>query len=106
MSKESSDQEETYIPSVLKLSVVGISTIAVGTVFYHVIEKLSYLDALYFSVITLTTIGYGDIAPTTSIGKLFTIFYVLIGIGLLAGIANILLKHAVVKRMKKNGKID
>ncbi|MDT2614105.1 potassium channel family protein [Enterococcus dongliensis] len=61
----------------------------IGTFFYHNIEGMTYLDGLYFSVMTLATVGYGDLAPQTAVGKLFTIGYVLIGVGILtAMIAN------------------
>ena len=44
---------------------------------------LRFVDAVYFSVVTLTTVGYGDFAPQTDVGKLFTAVYVLVGIGIL-----------------------
>jgi Ion channel len=34
------------------------------------LKEPSFVDALYFTIITLTTIGYGDITPTTTLGKL------------------------------------
>ena len=46
--------------------------LAIGTVAYRFLEDWSWLDSLYFSVITLTTIGYGDFSPKTTLGKLFT----------------------------------
>jgi hypothetical protein len=49
-----------------------------------VVEGWNLLDSLYFCVITLTTIGYGDFSPKTDPGKLFTIMYAFTGIGLLA----------------------
>ncbi len=62
-----------------------LSAIAIlgGTVFYSLVEGLRLLDAFYFSVLTLTTVGYGDFTPKTDAGKLFTAFYVLIGVGML-----------------------
>ncbi|MCP4423630.1 MAG: two pore domain potassium channel family protein [Chloroflexi bacterium] len=55
-----------------------------GAWFYHVQEGWSWLDALYFSVITLTTVGYGDLSPQTAAGKIFTIVYILIGLGIIS----------------------
>lgn len=64
-----------------------------GTVFYTQVEHWRFLDALYFSVTTLTTIGFGDFAPKTDIGKIFTIFYIFIGIGTLLGFINLIAHH-------------
>jgi voltage-gated potassium channel len=66
------------------LAFLTLLSIATGTVFYSVVAALRIVDALYFSVITLTTVGYGDFAPETDAGKLFTSAYVLLGIGILA----------------------
>jgi voltage-gated potassium channel len=57
--------------------------LVVGTLIYHWLEGWSYLDALYFCVISLATIGYGDLTPTTPEAKIFTIIYVINGIALL-----------------------
>jgi len=54
------------------LLVTTAIILAVGTVAYHYLEGWSWVDSLYFSVITLTTIGYGDFSPQTDAGKLFT----------------------------------
>ena len=57
--------------------------IGIGAVLYHWLEGWSWLDSFYFVVITLTTIGYGDLHPTTPLTKLITIFYGINGIVLL-----------------------
>ncbi|MFV0301364.1 MAG: potassium channel family protein, partial [Paracoccus sp. (in: a-proteobacteria)] len=51
-------------------------------------EGWSWLDSIYFSVITISTIGYGDITPKTDAGKVITIFYVLCGLGLFVATAS------------------
>jgi len=63
--------------------VIGI--LAMGTWFYMRVEHWRPLDALYFTVTTLTTVGYGDFYPHTDAGKIFTIFYIFVGLGLLSG---------------------
>ena len=52
-----------------------------GPLFYVSVEKWSYVDALYFCVMTMSTIGYGDLTPTTDLSKIFTILYAFISIG-------------------------
>jgi len=55
-----------------------------GTLFYWWAEGWSLVDSLYFCVITMATIGYGDLAPTSPLSKFFTICFVILGIGLFA----------------------
>ena len=74
-------------------SVVGL--LAVGTIVYSILEGWSLLDSLYFSVVTLATVGYGDLTPTTDLAKLFTIGYILTGIGIVAAFASEVAKHRV-----------
>lgn len=88
-------------PNILPVVFIAVAALGCGTVFYHHVEHLKWLDSVYFSVITLTTVGYGDITPKTDAGKIFTIFYVLIGIGVIAGAANFLLKQTLARRLDK-----
>lgn len=58
-------------------------TVVIGAIIYHYVEGWRWLDALYFVVITMTTIGYGDLTPQTNLGKVITIFAALNGIAIL-----------------------
>jgi len=71
-----------------------------GTVFYHHFEHWRWLDSFYFSSISLTTVGYGDIVPKTDIGKIFTIVYIFSGVGVILGFLNVVAKHASEQQTK------
>jgi voltage-gated potassium channel Kch len=79
--------------------IAAASLLSVGAIFFHIVEHLKWIDAFYFCTVTLTTVGYGDIVPKTDVEKLFTIFYVVIGIGIIATFANLLIKNATLKRV-------
>jgi voltage-gated potassium channel len=53
----------------------------VGIIGYMIIERMSALDALYMTVITVTTVGYGDVMPTSQVSRVFTIILIFLGIG-------------------------
>ena len=61
------------------IMVYSFVVITIGAVLFHWIEGWDWLDSFYFVVITITTIGYGDFTPQTSLGKIITIFYGLNG---------------------------
>mmetsp|Transcript_5303 Transcript_5303/g.7503 ORF Transcript_5303/g.7503 Transcript_5303/m.7503 type:complete len:350 (+) Transcript_5303:622-1671(+) len=65
--------------------------ITVGVVaFSFVFERWTIVKSVYFCVVTFTTVGYGDLSPSTDAGRLFMIFYCLFGIvvlGVFLGIA-------------------
>jgi voltage-gated potassium channel len=73
----------TRQPEFRALLGVEVVLIASGTVFYHYVENWAWVDALYFCVVTLATVGYGDLHPTTTWAKLFTIPYIILGVALL-----------------------
>jgi len=67
--------------------VKGILAFTVGmilwaSVFYHFVEGWSWLDSVYFSVVTISTVGFGDFAPETAAGKIFTMAYISVGLGI------------------------
>lgn len=85
------------------LLLTSTTILIVGTFAYHELEGWSYLDAFYFSFITLTTIGFGDFAPQTDGGKIFTIIYIIIGVGIILSFINTLYHHysLTIKKGKK-----
>lgn len=58
-----------------------------GTIFYRTVEGWSWIDALYFSVMTAATIGFGDLVPTMPVSRLFTVFYAITSIGVFVALA-------------------
>lgn len=58
--------------------------IGCGTVFFHLVEGWSYLDAYFFTVVTLSTVGYGSLVPVTALGKIGTTIMIFLGIGVFA----------------------
>lgn len=79
--------------------VAAVSLLSIGAIFFHFVEHLKWIDAFYFCTVTLTTVGYGDIVPHSDLEKLFIIFYVIIGIGIIATFANLMIKNATLKRV-------
>ncbi len=77
------------------------TTLATGTIVYHFVEKFTWIDAYYFSVVTLATVGFGDLTPHTTFGKIFTTFYILIGVGIIAAFVNALVQKRAAKMRKK-----
>jgi voltage-gated potassium channel len=78
-------------PETKALPFVAAALVLTGTIVYWRFEHWTVVEALYFSVVTLTTVGYGDLHPTTAGTEIFTIVYILTGIGvfvaLLASVA-------------------
>ncbi len=56
--------------------------IGFGTWAFRLLESWSWAESFYFSVATLTTVGYGDIHPTTDASRVFTAIYILVGVGI------------------------
>ena len=65
--------------------IVAVSTIlgwiGFGTIIFHKLESWTWIQSFYFSVVTITTVGFGDLVPTTEFTRLFVAIYILVGVG-------------------------
>jgi voltage-gated potassium channel len=87
-----------------------IVSVLIATIGFAILEKRSLLNSFYWAIITLTTIGYGDVTPVTVAGKIFSLVIALLGIGTIAIFAGIIATYLIglqaileerrVKRMK------
>ena len=86
--------------------VVTATMVLWASAFYRYVEGWSWLDSVYFSVVTISTVGYGDFSPATDAGKLFTVFYIVIGLGIFVAavttIADAILTESSDKKTPKN----
>ncbi|HEY7418387.1 MAG TPA: NAD-binding protein [Ktedonobacteraceae bacterium] len=65
------------------LTVLG-ALVAVGTIGYHTLEDMTILDALYMTVTTISTVGFGEVHPLSYRGRIFTIGLILFGVSAMA----------------------
>ena len=73
-------------PETKALPLVAGALVLTGTLFYWRFEDWTVIEALYFCVVTLTTVGYGDLTPTSAGTQIFTIVYILTGFGVLVAL--------------------
>ena len=74
--------------AVERATLAGALVIVAGTAGYMAIEHVRLLDALYMTVITVTTIGFGEVFPLSETGRIFTIVLALAGVGVVFFIAS------------------
>ncbi|WP_146345410.1 potassium channel family protein [Phaeobacter marinintestinus] len=71
----------------LKPSTIIVSLLAVvagSTVFFHIVEGWSWIDSYFFTMVTISTVGYGQLVPATIVGKLATTALIFVGLGVFA----------------------
>ena len=93
-TKQSSLREHTY-----KMALTGaILLISAATIFYHIIESWTWVDSFYFSSVAITTVGFGDLSPSTDASKLFTVAYIFSGLSLVSVVLNERLHRRTIGR--------
>lgn len=92
----------------LKVSlIIFLSVMVLGTLGFIAIENASFLDAFYYVIVTMATVGYGDIHPINPAGKLLAIAIIVLGVGTFLGVIanttelmlNRKIKQATVEKM-------
>lgn len=76
-------------PLMLRLRVFLVlmfAILAFGTIGFVTVEDLSLTDAIYFTVVTVATVGYGDIHPASPMGKILAIILIVTGVGTFLGV--------------------
>ncbi|MBT8126489.1 MAG: two pore domain potassium channel family protein [Gammaproteobacteria bacterium] len=68
------------------LLVLMLTFLVGGTYFYWSEEGWSVIDAFHFSVMTMSTVGHGELAPTSDLSKIFTAVYSILSIGVFVAV--------------------
>jgi len=78
-----------------------ISVFAVGVVGFHYFEDLNYMDSAYLTVQTITTIGYGDLAPRSFGGRVFSVGFMMAGVGVALYVLSAIMDFIIVGELKE-----
>lgn len=87
-------------PRVLFPALILLALLVVDTAGYMFIENASAPEAVYMTLISITTVGYREVFPLSQAGQIFTIFVILSGLGLVFFIASTVVEHGVEKRFR------
>lgn len=83
------------------LLLFAFSMIGLATVTFWLLEGWTLLDAAFFSVVTISTVGYGELVPQTVAGKIFAMFYILVGLGVFVAAASAV-AEALMRRREQD----
>jgi voltage-gated potassium channel Kch len=97
LAKDPDFQRHTY--KVLAASAVFL--IATGTVIFSLLEDWSVVDSFYFCVVTVTTVGFGDITPDTDVAKLVSVVYIVFGISIISTFLDARMKKHAYERSSR-----
>jgi voltage-gated potassium channel len=101
------DREDTLIIARIIFTIFSIIFIYSGLIYQveHPVNPFdfnTFFDAVYFAVVTMTTVGFGDITPTSEAGKLMTVLMILTGIALIPWQLGDLIKQVLKNGNKTN----
>jgi len=73
--------------------ILGITLVSIGVIGYMYISDYTFIEALYMTIITISTVGFGEIRPSNDYGKLFSIFLILTSIGIYAYMLSVITEY-------------
>jgi len=84
------------------LAASAVSLLVLGTVVFRLLEDgWSWVDSFYFSAIAVTTVGFGDLTPSTDGSKLFTVLYIFLGISIITTYLNARTRRGATRRASR-----
>ena len=87
------------VPKLLGILIVAVvGLVAVAAVALMMVEGLKPLEAFYFAVVTVTTVGYGDIHPKTDVGMILSVVMIVGGVCIFTGSVGLIANAIVSKR--------
>ena len=85
-----------------RVLLVIIILLLFSSITYSVVEERTLIDSFWWTIVTVTTVGYGDIAPTTVPGRLVALINMIVGVGVLAILSASLASILVSKKIKED----
>ncbi|MFA7298336.1 MAG: ion channel [Candidatus Absconditabacterales bacterium] len=86
--------------TILFFVIIILIVIFTGTTLFYASEGWSFFNSLYFTSVTMSTIGYGDMAPLTVTGKIVAVFYGFMGAPLFIGFTGLVFQSKLKKMLQ------
>lgn len=77
-------------PKLIFAAILLALLLSSGTAGFMIIESFTFLESIYMTIITISTVGYGEVHELSSAGKIFTAILILLSLGVLAYVASII----------------
>ena len=85
---------------------IAVSIVFIGSVIMSMVENISLGDAIWWSIVTVTTVGYGDISPVTPMGRIVASILMIMGIGFISSLTSTLSTYFIKRDQKRHEKIN
>lgn len=95
--------KEKLLQDIKSFGLVGctlLGLVILSTIFFRTVEGWDWIDAYYYTVVTVATVGYGDFTPQTPLGKIGATVVIMLGIGLFSTFITMLLKRRALKALQ------